>query len=454
MVKGIDGTMVAIFGLLILVAIVTNMQTVQETINNYVGQSPVAQSNITDIDTLPSGSESDTTTPPVNITNSTTPAPLILEDPTWSVSYFNNPNLLGVPITTQTIVFPAYPATFSTSSPAAGVNTIQWSARFVRNISFEKGFYKFWTKSDDGARVFIDGTLLYSAWNNQSAWQTFSGFTDLSKGVHLVTLEYFNYGGSHELQFNYSLISPIPMEASLSATQYIDGIRAKYPNKLLPQCTFPSLNKWGWLSGMNGSNTPQLLSENGFNYVRLFGESNLSKKQWQEMWTGFGTGTYQNASVDAHPGDTIIIAAKVRTSEGATNPEFPWHKGAFVVVDIRPLNANGTLWGNETSNRRLTQVMEVGAPSFMTNDTWVYHLFKFTIPYVICDPINASYVSTDDGKVVEFNPGACSGRVAGEKGQPMYPALDLVFDWSIWGYNSTRTADIADCYLAIVPKGG
>ena len=78
--------------------------------------------------------------------------------------------------------------------PGSGVNTDGFSARWVGTHSFAGGTYTFTARTDDGIRVWVDGTLLLDAWKNQPP-TTYTATRTLSPGEHQVKVEYFEGTG-------------------------------------------------------------------------------------------------------------------------------------------------------------------------------------------------------------------------------------------------------------------
>ena len=79
-------------------------------------------------------------------------------DPFWQVTYWNNVTLSGDP---------AYQGQTSTlggdwgeGSPRTGVNVDRFSARWSRYVDLGKATYRFAATSDDGIRLYVDGSLL------------------------------------------------------------------------------------------------------------------------------------------------------------------------------------------------------------------------------------------------------------------------------------------------------
>ena len=59
------------------------------------------------------------------------------------------------------------------------------------------GDYNFYTWSDDGVRLYIDGNLIINNWTNHGSTKNYSGYQSLSCGAHDIRMEFYeNSGGA------------------------------------------------------------------------------------------------------------------------------------------------------------------------------------------------------------------------------------------------------------------
>ncbi|WP_461632726.1 choice-of-anchor L domain-containing protein [Labilibaculum euxinus] len=77
--------------------------------------------------------------------------------------------------------------------------SIRYSGSFVIP---EAGDYTFYTNSDDGVRLVIDGSNVINNWTNHGPTVN-SGTKNLSKGEHTITLEYFENGGGAVIELEW-----------------------------------------------------------------------------------------------------------------------------------------------------------------------------------------------------------------------------------------------------------
>ncbi len=218
--------------------------------------------------------------------------------------------------------------TFS-DSPDAAVNIDMFSARWTGEV--EAGFtetYTFYTRSDDGARLWVDGRQIVDQWVDQGATEA-SGEIDLEAGKkYSLVMEYYENGGGAVAELRWSSPST--------------------PKDFVPQAA---------LSFLVHANTPTPI--NGTEGVNL--TSQLTWKQGDfasshEVYFGTDADAVANAT-KASPeykgskalGDEVLDPGPLafdatyfwRIDEvNATNPDSPWvgnvwtfWTGDFVVIE-------------------------------------------------------------------------------------------------------------------------
>ncbi len=114
----------------------------------------------------------------------TTPAP----GTGWQAEYFNNATLSGEPSVTRWD--PGLDFQWQRGSPAVGMRTDHFSARWRGRWPFEQGGYRFYAYVDDGVRIWVDGLLVVDQWREQPATLIY-GDAYLTAGEHEVVVEYF-----------------------------------------------------------------------------------------------------------------------------------------------------------------------------------------------------------------------------------------------------------------------
>ena len=78
--------------------------------------------------------------------------------------------------------------------------------KLSRTIELEEGKYKFKVGSDDGVRVFINGTKYLDKWVNR-AYKVDTFEVNLSQGSHQFEIHYYEASGAARLSFNFEKVS-------------------------------------------------------------------------------------------------------------------------------------------------------------------------------------------------------------------------------------------------------
>lgn len=129
--------------------------------------------------------------PPTNITN-------------WRGDYFTNPWLVGNPTLVRDDA--AINFNWGAGSPAAGIPADNFSARWTRSVYFSAGTYRFFVRSDDGTRLWVDSQLVVDQWRDQPA-TTMTGDIYLSAGQHTIRLEYYERAGLAEASLYWQAVT-------------------------------------------------------------------------------------------------------------------------------------------------------------------------------------------------------------------------------------------------------
>lgn len=141
--------------------------------------------------------------------------------PAFKAQYFANPDLSGAPVLTRDE--PEINNTWEGGSPNPAVPLDNFSARYVKNQSFAAGRYKFTTATDDGVRLYIDGTLVIDKWFGQN--QSYTATLDLTAGMHEIKMEYMElYGGAYaRLSWDTTPDQPVVTPGAFSS-EYFDNV--------------------------------------------------------------------------------------------------------------------------------------------------------------------------------------------------------------------------------------
>jgi hypothetical protein len=150
----------------------------------------------------------------------------------WSAEFFDNANLQGSPVHTETLSG-GVNFNWGTNAPAAGVPADNFSARFTSTQSFNQAWYLFSVTSDDGVRVFIDSVLVLDQFFGRTlTTDTFQ--RQMTAGDHTIVVEYFDGIDQAALQFQYFQVAdplptpdPCPPPQPPSTTYIADNLAAQ-----------------------------------------------------------------------------------------------------------------------------------------------------------------------------------------------------------------------------------
>lgn len=139
--------------------------------------------------------------PPLVIVTS---PPLIFD---WRGEYYANGDLRGSPLLVRNDG--AINFDWGFSAPSERLPADNFSVRWTRTLNFPAGSYRFFARSDDGVRVWIDNTLVIDQWREHSA-QTHTADLTLNAGSHHLRVEYFEGGGRAEIELWWERIGDFP----------------------------------------------------------------------------------------------------------------------------------------------------------------------------------------------------------------------------------------------------
>ena len=116
----------------------------------------------------------------------------------WRAEYYANGGLLGEPFAVR--YEPEVDHDWGMGTPVDGMPIDHFSARWTRSIFYVRGIYRFHTKSDDGARVWVDGQLIIDKWAGQD-WSETIVDVPLETGLHFIRVEYYEEVGGARMKY-------------------------------------------------------------------------------------------------------------------------------------------------------------------------------------------------------------------------------------------------------------
>ena len=148
-----------------------------------------------------------TATPTPTATPTDAPAPTSAPAPTithWRGEYFNNRTLSGAPALVRNDVDINF--SWGDGPPAAGLSADDFSARWARNLYFDNSHYRFHIWVDDGARLYIDNSLIIDAWYDGGGREVTVERT-MWAGYHPLRLEYYEHSGQAAIRLWWERLS-------------------------------------------------------------------------------------------------------------------------------------------------------------------------------------------------------------------------------------------------------
>jgi hypothetical protein len=116
----------------------------------------------------------------------------------WHAEFFNNTGLAGAPVLTRSDW--AIDFNWGWGSPDYRIPGDHFSARWTGTIWFDHSrTWTFSARSDDGVRMWVDGSLVIDAWSDHSP-TTFTAARWLSAGNHSIRVEYYERTGTAEIK--------------------------------------------------------------------------------------------------------------------------------------------------------------------------------------------------------------------------------------------------------------
>ncbi len=114
----------------------------------------------------------------------------------WNAQFFNNGFLLPPAQVTRQDNAVAF--NWGGASPAAGVNSDGFTARWATDVFLPAGTYRFWALADDHVRVIVDYQFnpLIDTFPQARVGQVVSGDIALTAGVHHIQVDYGEAGGN------------------------------------------------------------------------------------------------------------------------------------------------------------------------------------------------------------------------------------------------------------------
>ena len=125
----------------------------------------------------------------------------------WRGEYYANRDLVGTPALVRNdnqINF-----NWGLGIPAGCVPADNFSVRWTRTAQFDAGTYRFHALVDDGVRLWVDGQLILSTWQDGAAREIVVDHP-LTQGTHAIRVEYYEHSGFARIQVWWERLSSTP----------------------------------------------------------------------------------------------------------------------------------------------------------------------------------------------------------------------------------------------------
>jgi PKD repeat protein len=120
--------------------------------------------------------------------------------PDWKAEYFNNRRLQDNPVLVRNET--KIDHDWGDGSPANELPVDNFSARWTRRADFQEGTYLFQVKVDDGARLWLDDSLVIDSWQDGSV-RLLAAKRQVSKGQHRLEVEYYERTGGAQIEVRW-----------------------------------------------------------------------------------------------------------------------------------------------------------------------------------------------------------------------------------------------------------
>jgi len=279
----------------------------------------------------------------------------------------------------------------SAAPGATGINADNFSVRWTGYIrATQTGAYRFQTVSDDGVRLYINGTLVIDRWNDHSATTDTTGDFNLVAGnTYSIRLEYYENGGDAVIRLQWRLpgatsyvaipggptptlgaglyecvpVAKPPISSCASNSKLIAGISGNYFNNktLTAPATSVRLDgpinfDWGaGIPGPAGIGADNFsASWNGYVYVTQTGVHRFQTTSDDgvrltvngdlliDQWNDHSSTTHTTAAVNLEAGKAYPIKLEFYENAGSAVIQLRWQTPGSTTYAAIPIGVNAS----------------------------------------------------------------------------------------------------------------
>ncbi|MDY7076502.1 MAG: PA14 domain-containing protein [Chloroflexota bacterium] len=145
----------------------------------------------------------------------------------WTGEYFDNVNLTGSAYVTREDVDINF--NWGWGPPAGGMPTNSFSVRWGGTFHFDEGTYRFYTRVDDGVRVYVDGERIIDGWRD-GGFRFYSADRVLTTGDHTIQVEYYDRTQVSRIHFWWKTVSGAAPTATATPPPAGEGWAGQFYN--------------------------------------------------------------------------------------------------------------------------------------------------------------------------------------------------------------------------------
>jgi PKD repeat protein len=270
--------------------------------------------------------------PPLPATPTPTPAPTPGSPPpvisAWRGQYYDNATLSGDPLLVRDD--PAIDFIWGPDAPGPELPADDFSVRWSRDWSFDRGLYRFSLAVDNGARLWVDGQLIIDTWLEGPARELTAEYA-LDEGPHHIRLEYFEHTGSAEIGLWWDKVtnpSYPDWQGEYWSNQHLSDDPIFVRNDKIidfnwgagaPIAGLPASNfsvRWSrWVTFVAGLYRFSARADDG---IRVYIDNTLVLNEWH---AGEGNELY---TIDLHLADSHRLVVEYFEQAGNALAEFRW----------------------------------------------------------------------------------------------------------------------------------
>jgi murein DD-endopeptidase MepM/ murein hydrolase activator NlpD len=272
---------------------------------------------------------------------------------TFCAAYYNNQSLSGNPTFVQNES--SINHDWGNGGPGNGVGNDHFSTRWQGSFGFNAANYTFTYSSDDGMRIWLDGSPIVDQWSDQGA-STRTKSVNVSGGSHTVKVEYYENGGAASAKVSWAQAAApscgVP-SGTFCAAYYNNQSLSGNPTFVQNESSIN--HDWGNGGPGNGVGNDHFSTRwqgsfgfNAANYTFTYSSDDgmriwLDGSPIVDQWSDQGAST-RTKSVNVS-GGSHTVKVEYYENGGAASAKVSWAQVQQVSVPVAPSNIRATATG-------------------------------------------------------------------------------------------------------------